>query len=468
MKLHRLGLGCIAILVLAGAASAQEMAAATPSAPPSSAAPAPAPKPDAQVAKASPPAWSPFDAVNEALPKWLSFSGQLRFRVEGYTDGGFNPANEDAYLLTRLWLNLKVQPTSWMKLYFQSMDSHAPWKKSLPAGAPFRDTMDLRQGYVEFGDVEKPSFGLRFGRQELDFGEGRLLGISPWANTARSFDGFRSSYVGNGYRVDGFAATVVNINQDEFDWSRPGNNLYGVYTSFKKVVPRAVVEPYFLWRRQSGLRTELAQPGISNFGTYGVRWVGKAPANFDYNTDIVGQHGSLGVESINAWASHWVLGYTIPRIHFTPRLFAEYNYASGDKNPTDNKRGTFDMLYPSGHDKWGLTDQVGWQNMHHVRTGGEVKLNKKLSASMRYNAYWLADPHDALYNGGTGAVVARDPSGASGRYVGQGFDIVSNFNFNSRFSLSGGYGKVFAGTFLKNRTPGASYNYPYLMTVYSF
>src|SRR5690242_2925163 len=129
-------------------AQQQQMAASSPAAAPS------APKQDAQSApKADPPAASPLDGVNHALPKWIQFGGQVRLRMEGYTDGGFNPANEDAYLLTRLWLNVKVQATPWLKFYAQSMDSHAPWKKSLPAGAPFRDTMDLRQGYVELGDI---------------------------------------------------------------------------------------------------------------------------------------------------------------------------------------------------------------------------------------------------------------------------------------------------------------------------
>src|SRR5262249_26460332 len=106
----------------------QQMAASSPA----------VPKPQGQpTAKADPPAFSPLDGINQALPKWIRFSGQLRLRMEGYTDGGFNPANEDAYLLTRLWLNVKVQPTSWLKFYAQSMDSHAPWKNSLPAGAPF-------------------------------------------------------------------------------------------------------------------------------------------------------------------------------------------------------------------------------------------------------------------------------------------------------------------------------------------
>jgi hypothetical protein len=277
----------------------------------------------------------------------------------------------------------------------------------------------------------------------------------------------RGSYLGNGFRVDAFAARVVRIIPDNLDESTPGNNFYGLYSSFKKLVSKATVEPYFFWRRQSALRTELGDPGILNFGTYGIRWVGKLPAGFDYNTEFAGQDGSLGDESVGAWASHVLLGYTIPKVRFTPRFFTEYNHATGDKDPADNKRGTFDGLYPTGHDKYGLTDQVGWQNMHHIRTGMEFKFNKKWTATGRYNAYWLADSHDALYNG-AGAVIARVPAGTAGKFVGQGFDILSAYTFNPRLLFSGGFGKIFPGAFLKNATPGASYNYPYAMLTYNF
>jgi len=105
-------------------AQQQQMAASSPSAPAAPAAPKLKEQP---AAKTDPPAFSPLDGINQALPKWIRFSGQFRLRMEGYSDGGFNPANEDAYLLTRLWLNVKIQPTTWLKFYAQSMDSHAPW-----------------------------------------------------------------------------------------------------------------------------------------------------------------------------------------------------------------------------------------------------------------------------------------------------------------------------------------------------
>ncbi|HSS99366.1 MAG TPA: alginate export family protein, partial [Terriglobales bacterium] len=173
-------------------------------------------------------------------------------------------------------------------------------------------------------------------------------------------------------------------------------------------------------------------------------------------------------ENISAWASHWALGYTVPKARFAPRFFAEYNYASGDKNPTDNSKGTFDQLYPSGHDKYGLTDQFGWENISYIRTGPEFKFTKRWTGTVRYNSYWLADVHDGIYNSLGAVLVARRPTGNAGKFVGQGFDLITGYKVNTRLTLGGGYGKLFAGTFLKNTTPGSSYNYPYFMSIYSF
>jgi len=47
----------------------------------------------------------------------------------------------------------------------------------------------------------------------------------------------------------------------------------------------------------------------------------------------------------------------------TPKLRLEFNHASGDSNPSDGKHGTFDVLYPTAHDKYGMADQVGWKNV---------------------------------------------------------------------------------------------------------
>ena len=83
------------------------------------------------------------------------------------------------------------------------------------------------------------------------------------------------------------------------------------------------------------------------------------------------QTGSLGADSVQAWAGHWQLRAGAPT-RVPLGLTGEYNYASGDADPTDGTRGTFDQLYPTGHDKYGLADQVGWRNIHHLRAGVEL------------------------------------------------------------------------------------------------
>ena len=76
-----------------------------------------------------------------------------------------------------------------------------------------------------------------------------------------------------------------------------------------------------------------------------------------------------------------LIGRTIPSGSKTYRAFGEYNYASGDDTPGDGVRGTFDQLYPTAHDKYGLADQVGWKNIHHLRTGLEVTAARRSSRS---------------------------------------------------------------------------------------
>jgi hypothetical protein len=403
---------------------------------------------------------------SQSRTAWLDLGGQLRGRAEGYTGGAFKPDNSDAYVLTRVLLNARIHTSRATYFFVEGMDSRGPWKNKVPAGPPFRDHADLRQLYFQAGLDKDPQM-IRGGRLELAFGDGRLVGSLPWANTPRSFDGARAMFSRPGYRVDAFAASVVKIDQDRFDRNIPGNNFYGVYSSLTKLAPRANVEPFFFWRRQSGLKTELGVPSTMNFGTVGLHAFVRMLHNFDYDTQMAAQSGSVGDESIRAWAGHWLAGFTFASKMLTPRVFAEYNQASGDAKPTDNKKETFDQLYPTGHDKYGLTDLVGWQNMKHVRGGLELAVAKGWSAATRYNSYWLADAHDALYNGG-GAILARSPTGTAGSFVGQEIDLIVSGKFPQKINLSAGLGRFVPGTFLKNTTPGRTFTYPYVMLTHDF
>jgi len=179
------------------------------------------------------------------------------------------------------------------------------------------------------------------------------------------------------------------------------------------------------------------------------------------------QFGSLGTDSVGAWAGEWRLGYTFAKAHYKPHMTAEFNYATGDSNGKDGHRGTFDVLYPTAHDKYGLADQVGWKNIEHIRIGPDFKPRAKWLVSSYYHSYWLASATDSLYSA-AGAAVARSAAGTAGTHVGQEIDAQAVYNWSKQIQVAGGFGHIFPGEFLKKTTPGKSYNFPYLMLGYSF
>ncbi len=400
--------------------------------------------------------------VDGQLTPWLQVRGEFRARIEGFTGGGFADTT-DTYWMDRFRLNATASPTKLLKFVVQVQDARAFDKTTGSQNVPLRDTLDLRMAYLEFGSTS----AVRIGRQELAFGEQRLLGHLSWTNTARSFDGARATLKRSGLQLDLFAASVVTIQPDAFDKSGVGNGLYGAYLSTTAIVPKQTLEPFILWRQSRGIAAELGGVADLHQATTGVRMAGTLPSAFDYSTETASQTGSVGPDAVRAWASHWNLGKTLTASPARPRFFGEYNYASGDANRADGTRGTFDQLYPTGHDKYGLADQVGWRNIHHARAGVEFKPSPKWGVNGGYHSWWLASVTDALYSAG-GAAVARSAAGTAGRHVGQELDLQAAYNYSPQLQIGGGYAYLIPGQFLKNTTPGHAYSYPYVMVTYVF
>jgi hypothetical protein len=220
------------------------------------------------------------------------------------------------------------------------------------------------------------------------------------------------------------------------------------------------------WKRDVNLRSETGTFGDLGLTTIGARVVGKLPRTLDYGIEVALQRGSLGTDDVEAWAGHWQLRAS-PPVRGAVKLTGEYNYASGDEEPLDGTRGTFDQLYPTPHDKYGLADQIGWKNIHHARAGVELTPIKALPVTTNYHSWWLAEKDDALYTAGS-AVLARVVGGAARSHVGQELDVQVSRALTPQLQVAGGYAHIFPGAFLEEATPGASYSHPYLMVTYVF
>lgn len=404
--------------------------------------------------------------VNNQLPEWLRLTGEYRIRSEGYEGGSYKADNNQGYLLSRLQLNLDAR-ISWFRVFAQMQDSRVLGNDAIPDAFPYQDSADLRQAFVELGNMTSGHFSIRAGRQELFFGDQRILGISNWVNTPRSFDAVRASVNFGKLRVDAFSASVVNPVDGAFDHHKAGDDLHGLYGTISKVLPGVTIEPYLFWRLGPGVTTEAGAPARRNTKTLALRINKKTGDGLDYTAHFLRQFGTIGTDTVSAYAVNLSAGLTMKGAPLKPRVFVDYAYASGDKNAHDGRNNTFDQLYPSNHGLYGIVDLFGWRNIMDVKTGVEVKPWKKVQLAAVTHSLYLANAHDGLYNG-SGNLVVRKADGSAGTHIGQELEGTGSYSLTNYLSFGAGYGHLFPGQFIKEATKGSPYNISYLTITYAF
>ena len=186
-------------------------------------------------------------------------------------------------------------------------------------------------------------------------------------------------------------------------------------------------------------------------------------------TELVYQVGSVRGLDLNAFAATAGFGYNFDA-PWKPRLYAEYNFATGDGNSADNDISTFQNLFPTNHKFYGIMDLFAWQNTHNAMLSFKVAPMKDVTAQVDYRAYWLADTGDVWYRAnGTTAVRALNAAARNaGEFAGTELDFVVNWNANKYVQVQAGYSHFFAGDYLKATGYHSDADFAYVQATLSF
>lgn len=395
---------------------------------------------------------------------WLQLSGEFRSRAEGPTGLNFLDGSDEVYAMTRLRLNATATLRPWLRVAGEWQDSHAPGLCRPRAGS-MEDRFDLRQAYAEVGTPEGKGMGIRVGRQSLKYGKGRLVWDPDWGNTGQAFDAIRFSLKAGHIRWDAFAASVVVPQNRAADRSVTSNMLYGIYTSIDRWGKRLRLEPYAFLKSNARVRNELLQYGALDVYTMGGRAAGAWSAALDYELEMAYQSGRQADRPVRAFGGVWLVGWQTGPGKRSPRLSAGYTYGSGDSNPKDGQKGTFDTLYPSTHLRNGATDRIGWANIEDWTGQADWKLPHRLKLSVGGHEFRLATLADALYSrSGTPLVRKAD---ASSRRIGAELFTTVEYPLGESVTLGAGYAHLFRGAFLIECHRGSA-TQPYVFLSYRF
>jgi len=407
------------------------------------------------------PDFAPATELNQQLPNWLQFGWEERLRDEGYDHGSFKLHNSDSYLLLRSRLLMTVRPSSWFEVTTQLQDAR-PFMQKPPYGPPNLNAWDLKLAYVQFGDPEKHWISVRVGRQLINYNN-TIIANSEWRNQARSYDAVVANMHYSRYRLGLFAASAVVPLPEGVSHHQEGNNISGAYGGIDGLFPNSTLEPFVLWRVQPSVAIETAakvKTGKQDEWAYGFRYKGLAAKNLDYEAEWIGERGSDGPNDINAWGTTDGVAYRFDPVWWKPRVFYQYDYATGDRNSKDGVHGTFDTMYPTAHDRFGIADLFGWQNITSHRVGLTVEPRHRWTVTGQVLDLWLASATDALYNTSGGTIV-RDTTGRSGTHIGKEYDLYTWYELDRHWNIGTGVGHLEGGDFLQHTAKAPNYTYPY-------
>ena len=405
--------------------------------------------------------FAPFTELDARLPQWIDFQGEERLRLEGYDNNAFKAKVDDRYLLNRFRFQVDLHAGSWLRATAQVQDARE-FLENPPVGPPNTVRWDLKEAYVEVGAPDKHWFSLRVGRQLINYNN-TILANSEWRNQGRSYDAAVLNLDARREHVGIFAASAVVPQPYGVSPHQEGNNIYGAYGRIEDLVPHSSLEPFFLWRVQPA---EVVEPAVSKTTGHedekveGLRFKAQAANAFDYSGEFIWENGKVGPQKIGAFAGQAGAAYQFLTVATKPRFFTQYDYASGNNNPKGNLlHSTFDTIYPTAHDRFGITDQFGWQNIESVRAGATVEPHRRLTFTVQGLNFWAAQALDSIYNTSGSAIVTNKTD--HGRHVGAELDSYSWYELNRHFNVGGGVGYFGGGQFLTNVTTSHSYTYYY-------
>jgi hypothetical protein len=437
-------------------------------------------------------------------PSWLDLAGTYRVRYEALSSS-LRPgvAGSDQLLAERLLLAARVGGEKlFAKLELEDSRTQLD-DADTPLGTDDVNAAEILQAHagLGFSDALRQGDRLDFqaGRMTLDLGSRRLVARNSFRNTINGFTGVHASWRGPGAQgatgggAEGGKGVEVRLllvaqvdrlptdrdrlddNDVELDRDNSRVRFWGLHVSHPRLAADLRGEVYLLGLRETDRPS--APTSNRDLVTGGFRLL-RPPAakRWDFEVETALQVGDSRRSPSAAdradldhegWFAHLHAGHTLAA-RGAPRLVLQYDYASGDDDPNDERNGRFDTLYGARRFEFGPTGIFGFLARSNISSpGGRVEFSPRPGWSLMtaHRAAWLASRRDALTTNGM-----RDPEGASGSFIGHLLEAQLRVNLlPGNLDLELGAALLFAGEFLTAQSPALDdLTYAYLQTAFTF
>ena len=381
-------------------------------------------------------------------------SGEERFRYEYKNDFDLNQSLKDngSQFYHRFRLGEMVSLTDeYLKprvdIFIEGLDAQTGGYR-IKAASNQVDDFDLHQAYVNVHNIWGANLDIKAGRQEFKYGKGRLIAAPTWANRIRAFDGGVLHYQKNGLWGDLLYGQDVKYDDDKFNNSRSEEFLTGFYGGYQQHKMAPLIETYFLEMKDLKGTTNTQRYTVGAHLQHTIAEGTILDLEFPYQFGHIGSATS-NKKDIKAYAFHADVTKSWEAVQWKPKLTAAYDEASGDKDPNDSVNNTFNPLYQSTHEPYGLLDFFRWQNVRNPEISATFSPTEKLKFTPQADFFWLNSKFDSWYNS-SGTAVRSKTSGDRGYFVGSEFSLRIYYDFTKYLKFESGYAHFFPGGYVKD------------------
>ncbi|QGJ70287.1 Alginate export [Planctomycetales bacterium 10988] len=378
--------------------------------------------------------------INDWLTIDVGGEYRARFHSEQNMRGLGLTGRDDDFLLhrNRVYLNAKIGDRA--RFYAEYIDAVSFYEDfgPRPIEENRSDVLNFFADLTLLDDCKGKLIG-RIGRQELLYGEQRLVSPLDWANTRRTFDGVKLMWQGKDWNVDGFWTRPVIVDTHNFDNPDNQQQFYGLWATYKGF-ENDQLDLYWLGYENSELSNFAVRNrtlGTFHYQTVGARYLaGKGPTQallqgaYQFGQNDGENDHSAGFFVIGA-------GHKFEDVSWSPQVWLYYDWASGD---ADNL--PYNQLFPLAHKYLGFMDFFSRSNIEDINATLALSPHKKVKLLAWYHLFYLQDGDDVAYN-----IVGRPISPVAGgsQYLGQELDLIAQYTFGPRSNIIFGYSHFFTG-----------------------